>query len=319
MRKDTQKRIERDLQRLLDGSGTEQLVYRGFTYWADAADMVIYGHPSDAVPARGRKMATVNDDLKTITPEPDLDRVIMIATIKGGTGKTTTTAALAQAAAATGKLVLAIDLDPQCNLTAILDAERSSEDAGAYAILHGKPVVDEIQHTSQHSDVIAGSPALAVEQTTSSSSTRLRAALEPVRDCYDLIFIDTPPHMGELVYNALYAADGLIITAEPDIGSLQGLTYTLSVAHRMRDYNKALHVIGTVMTKYNSRTNLSRYLYNELSEKGDELDAPLLGVIRNGVAIKEAQYMQKSLFEYAPKSKPAIDYMELYKTITKEL
>lgn len=240
-------------------------------------------------------------------------QIITTAVIKGGTGKTTTAAALAQAAAADGKRVLAIDLDPQANLTYFLAGDQNRP--GAYQLLHGADPRQLIQATTQRIEAIAASPDLATEKTTPGSAKRLQAALEPLKGSYDFIFIDTPPTMGELTFNALQAATGLLIPLETDNSSLQGLYQITDIAHQMQRSNPALSIIGTVLTRCDTRSKLNRYMQDVISKTGKEIGAPLIAAIRPGIAIREAQAMQQSLYKYAPKSKPAADYLQLYKSI----
>ena len=242
-------------------------------------------------------------------------QVITAAVIKGGTGKTTTIAALAQAAAAAGKKVLAIDLDPQANLTFTLAADPNQP--GSYQLLHGADPAQLIQQTPQRIAVISASPELATERTKAASAKRLQEAIEPIRKRFDYIFIDTPPTMGEMTYNALQASTGLIIPLSADNLSLQGLYAITDIAQQMQRSNPALSVIGTIITRYDSRPKINRYMKDVIAEQGAENGAPLLMTIRPGVAIQEAQGMQQSLFDYAPRSKPAQDYMELYQRISK--
>ena len=83
----------------------------------------------------------------------------------------------------------------------------------------------------------------------------------------------------------------------------------------MQKSNKGLSIIGTILTRYDARPNLNRYLQEVIADKGKEIGAPFLMGIRPGIAIREAQALQQSLFDYAPKSKPAQDYKELFKKI----
>lgn len=240
-------------------------------------------------------------------------QIITTAVIKGGTGKTTTAAALAQAAAAAGKKVLAIDLDPQANLSFFIGADQNS--GGSYELLHDADPAQLIQLTEQGIDAIAASPDLATERTTPASAKRLQTAIEPLKKGYDLIIIDTPPQMGELTFNALQAATGLIIPLETDNSSLQGLYQIADIAHQMQRSNPHLSIIGVILTRYDSRPKLNRYLQEVIAEKAQEIGAPFLMGIRPGIAIREAQAMQQSLFDYAPRSKPAQDYKTLYEMI----
>ena len=243
-------------------------------------------------------------------------QIITVAVIKGGTGKTTTAAALAQAAKAADKRVLAIDLDPQANLTFTLAADQNEQ--GSYQLLHETAPQQLIQHTEQGIDVIAASPDLATERTQPASAKRLQEAIEPLKRKYDYSIIDTPPTMGELPFNAPLAATGLIIPLEVDNYSLQGLYQITDIAHQMQRHNPKLKILGTVLTRYDNRPKINRYLKDVIADKGKEAGAPFLAAIRKGVAVTEAQAMQLSLFDYAPKSKPAQDYKALFNTIDKK-
>lgn len=242
-----------------------------------------------------------------------MHKIITTAVIKGGTGKTSTAAALAQAAAAAGKSVLAIDMDPQANLSFFIGADRNAP--GSYHLLHGTPAAQTIQDTAQGIAAIAAAPDLATEKTGPASAKRLQAAIEPIKKKYDLILIDTPPQMGELTFNALQAATGLIIPLETDYSSLQGLYQIADIAHQMQRSNPALSILGVILTRYDGRPKVNRYLQEVIAEKGREIGAPFLLAIRSGVAIREAQALQQSLYQYAPRSKPAEDYKRLYEMI----
>lgn len=240
-------------------------------------------------------------------------QIITAAVIKGGTGKSTTIAALAQAAAADGKRVLAIDLDPQANLSFFIGADQNRP--GGYDLLHGADPAQLIQETPQGIAAIAASPDLATERTGPASAKRLQEAIRPLKRRFDFIFIDTPPQMGELTFNALQASTGLIIPLETDNSSLQGLYQIADIAHQMQHSNPALKIKGVILTRYDARPKLNRYLKETIAERGQEMGAPFLMGIRPGIAIREAQALQQSIFEYAPKSNPAQDYKALYKTI----
>ena len=240
-------------------------------------------------------------------------QIITTAVIKGGTGKTTTAAAIAQAAVVAGKKVLAIDLDPQANLSFTIGADQNKP--GAYQLITGTPAADLMQSTEQGITAIAASPDLATIKTTPGSAKRLQRALEPVKDDFDLIIIDTPPTMGELTFNALQAATGLIIPLTADTYSLQGLYQITDIAHQMQRSNPALSIIGVVITQYDSRPNFKKYIQSVIAEKGAEAGAPFLIAIRAGIAIAEAAAMQQSIFDYAPNSNPAQDYKKLYEMI----
>lgn len=239
--------------------------------------------------------------------------ILAVAIQKGGTGKTTTAAALAQAAASKGKSVLAIDLDPQANLTFTLGA--AAGDPGSRGLLDGLPAEKLIQTTAQGIDTIPASWDLATVTTGKGSARRLQNALEPLRGQYDYIIIDTPPTAGELQYNALQAADGLIIPLQADIYNAQGLYQITDTANAIRKSNPALEILGIVFTQHNARSTIARQMADAIRRNAEQLGVPILGEIHAAVAVKEAAALQKSLFEYAPKSKPALDYMAVFEKI----
>ena len=243
-------------------------------------------------------------------------QIITAAVIKGGTGKTTTCTALAQAAVKAGKKVLAIDLDPQANFTNAIGADQTRP--GSYQLLNGTPAEQLIQQTPQGIAAISASPDLATVKTTPASAKRLQKALEPLHGVFDVCFIDVPPMLGELLYNALQASTGLIIPLETDTNSLQGLYHITDIANQMQHSNPDLKIIGVILTRYDNRPKINRFLQSEIEAKGQEVGAPYLMAIRSGIAVREAMAMQQSLFDYAPHSKPATDYERLYKKIMEE-
>jgi chromosome partitioning protein len=240
-------------------------------------------------------------------------QIITTAIIKGGTGKSTTAAALAQAAAKAGQKVLCIDLDPQANLSFFIGADQTRP--GCFELLHGSDPAEVIQKTAQGLDAITASPDLATEKTTPGSAKRLHEAIEPLKKKYSFIFIDTPPQMGELTYNALQASTGLLIPVETDNSSLQGLYQIKDIATQIKKSNPDLSFIGIILTRYDPRPKINQALAEIIKKTGEEIGAQFMGTIRAGVAVREAQILQQSLFDYAPKCKPAADYMELYNKI----
>lgn len=240
-------------------------------------------------------------------------QIITAALQKGGTGKTTTVAALAQAAAIRGKKVLAIDLDPQGNLSFALGAAAG----GSFDLLQGAEPKEVIQRTGQGIDVIAASWNLATITSGKGSARRLQAAIKPLRRKYNLIVIDTPATAGELQYNALQAATGLLLPLMADTYNIQSLYQITDTAQQIRKSNPELKILGYILTMYDQRSTIARQMGQALEQAAQQLNIPYLGAIRAAVAVKEAAALQKSLFEYAPKSKPATDYMAIYDKITK--
>ena len=246
-------------------------------------------------------------------------RIISVANQKGGTAKTSTAHALATGAAYKGKRSLAIDFDPQGNLSFIMGADASR--AGAYELMKQQAKAAQIvQYTSQ-GDIIPASLNLAAADIEFSGKPGrdffLQAALEPLQDAYDVVVIDTPPTLGTLLVNALTASDEVIIPMNADILSLQGLYQLAETITQVKSFcNKRLEVTGILITRYSGRTVLARDIKETIEAKCAELGIPVLNtVIRDGVAVREAQTTQESLFAYAPNSNPAKDYLQLFDEI----
>lgn len=243
--------------------------------------------------------------------------IYAVAIQKGGTGKTTTAAVLAQAAAYRGRRVLAIDLDPQGNLSFALAARVTPATGNSYNLLTGEPPEALIQTTPQGLDVIPASQDLSTISTGRGSARRLQKAIEPIKKDYDFIIIDTPTN-GELQYNALQAATGLIIPILADIYNVQSLYQITDTARQIRKSNPGLSITGVVITQYDARSTIARQMKDTVTSKAAAMGVPCLGTTRAAVAVREAAALQRSLYEYAPKCKPAADYLAIYETIAQE-
>jgi len=243
-------------------------------------------------------------------------QILTAAVSKGGTAKTTTCAAIAQAATDIGYHVLVVDLDPQMNLTDFVAADASQP--GTYQLFQGELAEHLIQQTKQNIDAIPASENLAAVKTTPASAKRLAIALEPLKERYDLCIIDTPPGILELQNIALLAATSLLIPVEADRSSLQGLYQIADRAHTAQRSNHALTIAGIVLTKYDSRPIINRHMKKVIKKTGKEIGIPYLMEIRNGIKVREAQAMQQSLYQYAPRCKPAQDYRELLRKIMED-
>lgn len=243
-------------------------------------------------------------------------KILTIAEIKGGTGKTTTAATIAQAAKFDGKRVLIIDLDGQATISHRFGAD--TERAGAFDLLENNaPISETIQETAQGVDIIAGAPDLYEIKFKKGGIITLEERIKPILKKYDLIVIDTPPALNDLTFNAMQAASGLIIAMVADEGSADGLLLTLSYANEIKRTNNKLKVLGCIITQYDPRPTISKQFHGLIEEVAKANKCPILADIRRGVAIQEAAAYGKNLFEYAPKSKPAQDYKELYNKIIK--
>lgn len=238
-------------------------------------------------------------------------KVITITSRKGGTGKTTTAAALAAYLSRQGRRVLMIDLDSQKNLTFITGSDETG--GSAASVMFGNATISETAKETPYGAILAGSARLAEADsilTKTGREYRLKEALEGVTDLYDYCIIDTPAQLGILTINALTASTSAIITAQADILSLQGIGQLKDILETTRKYcNPSLAVSGLLLTRYNNRTVLSRTIRDSMAEMAGMLHTSVFNiVIRECTAIKEAQAVQKDIFTYAPRSNAAKDY-----------
>ena len=241
-------------------------------------------------------------------------KIITVTNQKGGAGKTTTAATLAAGLLLKGYKTLLIDLDPQGNLS--YTAGANTDGATALGVLTGEvKLQDAIQHTAS-GDIIAASKALSGADAfiaDTGKEYRLKEALEALQGLYDYVIVDTPPALGILTINALTACNSVIIPAQADIYSLQGIEQLAETMKPVKKYcNPALQIEGIVLTRYSPRSILSR----EVAELAEQLAAKLgtklfKATIREAISVKEAQISQQTLYSYAPKAKVTEDYTAL--------
>ena len=250
-------------------------------------------------------------------------KIIAINNQKGGTGKTTTAAALGFGLYHRGYKILLVDLDGQGNLSYTVDAD--CDKYGAFGIMERPETTNnEIRFVISGSgkiDIIPSTERLAVAEkifTEIGKEYRLKEALQQVeQSAYDYVIIDTPPALGILSINALACADTVIIPAQADIYSLQGITQISNTISTVRKYcNSKLKIDGIVLTRYNSRTTISKDLSAALTQTAQKLNTKVYDTkIRECTAIKEAQALKKDIFIYAPKSNAVDDYNNLINEI----
>ena len=252
-------------------------------------------------------------------------KIIAVINQKGGVGKSTTALSIGAGLARRSRRVLFIDLDAQGNLSHTLGAESgfSSMD-----LLLAQMTIDNAQMTIDNAWLIPSSPALAAADTTitqTGKEYRLKEALEQLSIVHcplsiDYVIIDTPPALGILTINALTAAHGVIIPAQADIYSLQGISQLYGTLDTVRRYcNPGLKVMGILLTRFNSRAVISREAAEMIEGTAAELDTKVFRArVRECTAIKESQAVRQSIFDYAPKSNAAADYAGVVEEILQE-
>lgn len=248
--------------------------------------------------------------------------VIAVANQKGGVGKSSTAHAIITWLALSGEKVLAIDLDSQRNLTYTMGADE--ERITALEVLHGTaPAEQAIQHTAT-GDIIAASRALAGSDknlTGKGAHLRLKNAITALRGGYDYIILDTPPALGILTINAFCAADYVVIPAQADIYSLQGIGELHdTITEVQRASNPDLKIAGILITRYSGRAILTRDVSDMITEAAEGYQTKVYKAkIREGIAVKEAQACKQDIFSYAPRSNPASDYNDFMKELLADI
>jgi chromosome partitioning protein len=246
-----------------------------------------------------------------------LGQVIALANQKGGVAKTTTTLNLAAAFKEEGFDVLAVDLDPQGNLTMSQGMDPDTVERSMFDVLvHSLPMEEVI--VKAEIDLAVSSIDLAgAELALSAMIGRERAlqkALLPVRGRYEYVLVDTPPSLGLLTINALTAADGVIVPVQCEYLSLRGLVQLENTLSMIREnLNPTVEIRGILPTMYDSRTLHSREAVEMLKENFGDLVFDTR--IRKTVRYAEAPVQGSSVLKYDPSGTAAEAYRELAKEV----
>jgi chromosome partitioning protein len=225
-------------------------------------------------------------------------QTIAVLSQKGGTGKTTTVRTLTDVLRRAGLKTLAVDLDPQGNLSDYFDLPTDVEPTIADVLSGRASAADAI-----HEDIIPASLSLAEAELMLGGKMgrelTLRRALTEVADSYDIILIDCPPSLGLLTINALVAADRALITAEAQYFALQGVEQAMEVVELARDsLNPPLQLLGVLLNLADMRTVHSREALVSLQERFP--DAVFKTIIRASIAYAESAERAVSILEHRP-------------------
>ena len=236
--------------------------------------------------------------------------VCIVTNNKGGVGKSTTAEALADGLVIRDYKTLLIDLDPQGSLSAGADPSKPT----AYEVMAKQAdIIDAIQKRKDRADILPASKILSrlhAELVETGKEYRLREVLSSMLPHYDYIIVDTPPALGILTINALTASNSLIIPAQADVFSLQGIGQLMESVEAIKAYtNPNIELKGILLTRHNARAVLTRDMADIAKETADKIGTFLYKtMIREAIAVKEAQAHRESIYTYAPASNPATDY-----------
>lgn len=246
-----------------------------------------------------------------------MTKIYAIVNQKGGVGKTTSVINLCAYIASIGRRVLVVDIDPQANATSGLGIDKNKLTKSIYNLLLEEASLDEVvyKHAEYKLDVIPSNPALAGAEVelvnVIGREYRLQRGLMAVNGRYDYILIDCPPSLGLLTVNALTAArDGVIIPVQCEYLALEGLTQLNQTIQLVQKYlNPQLTVRGLIMTMYDSRTNLSRQVVEEV--RSHFPGKVFRSIVPRNVRLSEAPSFGQPIHLYAPNSPGAVAYQVL--------
>ena len=245
-----------------------------------------------------------------------MSTVLAIANQKGGVGKTTTAINLSACLAQMGKKVLVIDIDPQGNATSGLGVDKRNLKCSVYDVLiHDDEAKNAVIMTSVDGlFMIPSSIELAgaeIELVSLMARERMLAtAIEPIKNDYDFVIIDAPPSLGLLTLNALAAADKVMVPIQCEFYALEGLSQLVKTINLVKKHiNKDLVIEGVVLTMFDSRTNLSIQVVDEV-KKFFKTKVHTVIIPRN-VRLGEAPSHGKPITFYDPKCSGAEAYRDL--------
>jgi chromosome partitioning protein len=235
--------------------------------------------------------------------------LITISNTKGGVGKTTTAVNLASGFAERNRRTLLVDLDPQAHATRCFLKETPERDVGDLIMDRPSQALRSVFPTEDPNlDLVPSSERLTETAELLSSrirrEERLYRALEPLRYEYREVVLDCPPVLGILTYNALVAADILLIPVQPGVGAVTGLDSLLAVAQELRDEDSVPYRI--LITMFDSRTTRTNAIFEELLE--EHRRRLLKSIVFKSESLNQANIAAKPIFQFRPSSRGALEY-----------
>ena len=243
-------------------------------------------------------------------------RTIAIANQKGGVGKTTTTINLSACLAEKGKKVLAVDMDPQGNMTSGLGVDKDSVENTIYNLIIGEAKMEEvlIKNVLENLDIIPTNIDLSGAEIelldVEEKEYIVRNEINKIKDNYDFIIIDCPPSLSMLTINAMTTADSVLVPIQCEYYALEGLSQLIHTVKLVRDrLNPKLTIEGVVFTMYDARTNLSLQVVENVK---DNLEQTIYKtIIPRNIRLAEAPSYGIPINKYDPKSAGAESYLRL--------